>query len=71
MLILMKKNPRFNVGDRVKISKYKNILAKGYTRNWSEEVFTFSEIKNTVQWTYVISGLKLLEVFMKKNLKKK
>ena len=71
MLILMKKNPRFNVGDRVKISKYKNILAKGYTQNWSEEVFTFSEIKNTVQWTYVISDLKLLEVFMKKNCKKK
>ena len=67
----MKKNPRFNVGDRVKISKCKNILAKGYTQNWSEEVFTFSEIKNTVQWTYVISGLKLLEVFMKKNFKKK
>ena len=71
MLILMKKNPRYNVGDRVEISKYKNILAKGYTQNWSEEVFAFSEIKNTVHWTYVISDLKLLEVFMKKNCKKK
>ena len=33
------KDPKFKVGDRVKISKYKNIFAKGYTPNWSEEVF--------------------------------
>ena len=70
----MKKNPIFNVGDRAKISKYKNILAKGYTQNWSEEVFVFSEIKNTVQWTYVISGLnceKIAGSFYEKELQKK
>ena len=39
------------------MSKYKNIFAKGYTPNWSEEVFAISEIKNTVPWTYVISDL--------------
>ena len=33
------KDPKFKVGDRVRISKYKNIFAKGYTPNWSEEVF--------------------------------
>ena len=33
------------VGDRVKISKYKNIFTKGYTQNWPEEVFIISEIK--------------------------
>ena len=74
MLILMKKNPIFNVGDRAKISKYKNILAKGYTQNWSEEVFVFSEIKNTVQWTYVISDLnceKIAGSFYEKELQKK
>ena len=43
--------------DRVKISKYKNIFAKGYTQNWSEEVFVVIKIKNTVPWTYVISDL--------------
>ena len=32
------KDPKFKVGDHVKISKYKNIFAKGYTQNWSEEV---------------------------------
>ena len=30
-----KKSGRFNVGDRVRISKFKNIIAKGYTSNWS------------------------------------
>ena len=44
-------------GFHVRISKYKNIFAKGYTQNWSEEVFVVSKIKNTVPWTYVISDL--------------
>ena len=52
-----KKDPKFKVGDNVRISKYKNIFAKGYTPNWSEEVFVISKIKNTVPWTYAISGL--------------
>ena len=46
-----KKIPKFKVGDHVRISKYKNIFAKGYTPNWSEEVFVISKIKNTVPWT--------------------
>ena len=49
------KDPKFEVGDHVGISKYKNIFAKGYTPNWSEEVFVIKEVKNTVPWTYVIS----------------
>ena len=52
-----KKDPKFKVGDHVRISKYKNIFAKGYTPNWSEDVFVVSKIKNTVPWTYVISDL--------------
>ena len=51
------KDPKFKVGDHVRISKYKNIFAKGYTPNWSEEVFVISKIKNTVPWTYVINDL--------------
>ena len=46
-----KKDPKFKVGDHVRVSKYKNSLAKGYTRNWSEQVFVVSKIKNTVPWT--------------------
>ena len=39
------KDPKFKVGDRVRISKYKNIFAKGYTPNWSEEAFVIKEVK--------------------------
>ena len=52
-----KKNLKFKVGENVRISKYKNIFAKGYTPNWSEEIFVINEIKNTVPQTYAISGL--------------
>ena len=51
------KDPKFKVGDHVRISKYKNIFAKGYMPNWSEEVFVVSKIKNTVPWTYFIDDL--------------
>ena len=39
-----KKDPKFKVGDYVRISKYKNIFAKGYTSNWSDEIFVVSKI---------------------------
>ena len=38
------KDSTFQVGDHVRISKYKNIFAKGYTPNWSEEVFVIKEV---------------------------
>ena len=37
------KDPKFKVGDRIRISKYKNIFAKGYRPNWSEEVFVIKD----------------------------
>ena len=51
------KDPKFKVGDHVRISKYKNIFAKVYMPNWSEEVFVIKKVKNTVPWTYVINNL--------------
>ena len=51
------KGPKFKVGDYVSISKYKNIFAKGYSPNWSEEIFVVKKIKRTVPWNYVISDL--------------
>ena len=51
------KDLTFKIGDRVRISKYKNIFAKGYTQNRSEKVFVVSKFNNTVPWTYVISDL--------------
>ena len=41
--------PKFKVGDHVRISKYKNIFSKGYTQNWSDEVFAVSKNKNTIR----------------------
>ena len=68
-----KKDPKFNFGDHIRISKYKNIFAKGYAPNWSEEVSVISGIKNTVSWTYVISDLngeKISGSFYEKELQK-
>ena len=38
------KGPKFKVGDHLRISKYKSIFAKGYTPNWSEEVFVIKKV---------------------------
>ena len=53
-------DPKFKIGDIVRISKYKNIFAKGYVPNWSEDFFV---IKDTMPCTYVISDLKDQESF--------
>ena len=45
------KDPKFEIGDHVRISKYENIFAKGYTPNWSEETSVIKNMKNTVPWT--------------------
>ena len=64
---------KFKVGDHVRISKYKNILAKGYTPYWSEEIFVIKKIKNAGPCTYVINdvnGAKISGTFYEKELKK-
>ena len=68
-----KKYSKFKVGDHVRISKYKNIFAKGYAPNQSEEVFVVSKIKNKVPWTYAVSDLNGEEItgsFCEKELQK-
>ena len=67
------KDPKFKVSNHVRISRYKNIFAKGYTPNWSEEVSVVSKIKNTVLWTYVINDLngeEKIGAFYEKELQK-
>ena len=59
----IKEGPKFKVGDHVRISKYKNIFAKGYVSNLSEEVFMIKKVKNTVPWKYVISDLNGEDIF--------
>ena len=51
------KDPKFKLDDHVRTSKYKNIFAKGYTPNKSQDFFVIKKAKNTVPWTYVISDL--------------
>ena len=59
-----KKSPKFKVGDHVRISKNKNIFAKGCVRNWSEEVFIVNETKNTVPYTTNdLNGEKVIGTF--------
>ena len=68
-----KKDPKFKVGDNVRISKYKNIFAEGYTPNWSEEVFVVNKVQNTIPWTYLINDLngeKIMGSFYEKELQK-
>ena len=68
-----KTNPKFKVGDHVKISKCKNIFAKGYAPNWSEEIFVIKKVKNTAPWTYVINDINGEEItgsFYEKELQK-
>ena len=70
---IISQNPKFKIGDTVRISKYRNIFAKGYVPNWSEEVFVIKKVKNTVPWTYVISDLKedkIVGTFYEKSCKK-
>ena len=67
------KNPKFKVGDDVRISQYKKIFAKGYIPSWSEEVSVVSKIKNAVPWTYVINDLngeEIIGTFYEKELQK-
>ena len=67
------RDPKFKIGDHVRISKHKNIFAKGYAPNWSEEILFIKKIKNTVPWTYVISDLdgeEIVGTFYEKELQK-
>ena len=63
------KDPKFKVGDYVRISKYKNIFSKGYMPNWSEEIFVIKKIKILYHGHILFMILmvkKLLALFMKK-----
>ena len=67
------KDSKFKVGDRVRISRYKNIFAKGYAPNWSSEIFIVDKINNTVPYTYNLKDLNDEEIigsFFDKELQK-
>ena len=65
------KAPQFKVNGRIRITKYKNIFSKGYTENWSREIFIMDCVLNTIPWTYKIKGLngeKIIGSFYEKEL---
>ena len=67
------KDSKLNVGDRVRISRYKNIFAKGYAPNWSSEIFIVNKINDTVPYTYNLKDLNDEEIigsFFDKELQK-
>ena len=55
--VYIDKHSRFKVVDRVRISKFKNIFAKGYTPHWSKEIFIVDKINDTGPYTYNIKDL--------------
>ena len=66
-------DPKFKIGEIIRISKYKNIFAKVYVPNWSKEYFVIKKIENTASWVYVISNLKgeeIIGTFYEKELPK-
>ena len=67
------KYSKFKVGDRVRISRYKNIFAKGYDPNWSSEIFIVDKINDTVPYTYNLKDLndeEIISSFYDKELRK-
>ena len=67
------KDPKFKIGDTVRISKYKNIFTKGHVLNWPEEVFVFKKFEQTMPWTYFIAdfnGEDIVGTFYKRELGK-
>ena len=67
------KDSKFKVGDRVRISRYKNVFAKGYAPNWSSEIFIVDKINDTVPYTYNLKDLNDEEIigsFYDKKLQK-
>ena len=68
------KDSSFKVGDRVRISKFKNMFAKGYTPNWSREIFIVNKINDTAPYTYNIKDLygeKIIGSFYDRELQKR
>jgi Cdc6-like AAA superfamily ATPase len=59
---MVKKSNKFNVGDKVRISKYKSVFEKGYLSNWTTELFTVSKVLKTNPVTYKINDFNDEEV---------
>ena len=64
---------KFQVGDRVRITKFKNTFSNKYDPNWTREIFTVSEILNTKPTAYKIKDLndeEIIGIFYNEELQK-
>lgn len=67
------KKPKFKVGDHVRISKYKGVFEKGYTPNWSTEIFKIIKVQNTRPFSYILEDARqrpILGAFYTEELQK-
>ena len=64
------KDPKSKIGNHVRISRYINILAKGYAPYWSEEVFVISKIRDTVDVINDLNGEEIVGTFYERKLQK-
>ena len=65
------KVPKFKVNDRARITKYRNIFSKDYTKNWSREIFIIDSVLKANPWTYKVedlNGEKIIGSFYEKEL---
>lgn len=73
-LSLENSKPNFNVGDYVRITKYKHVFQKGYESNWSDEIFIISSIIDRSPWiVYTITDLQnepIVGTFYERELQK-
>ena len=70
-IVTNSKAPRFKNNDRVIITKYKNIFSKGYSKNWSREIFIIDPVLKTNPWTFKLKDLneeKIIESVYEKEL---
>lgn len=58
LIVPAKSKPKFKIGDLVRLSKYKHLFEKGYTPNWTMEVFRITKVQRTFPFTYLIQDLK-------------
>ena len=68
--IIYQDHPTFKIGDIVRTSKYKNIFAKDYVPNWTEEVFVIEKLKSLFgghMLFVILKGEKIVERFTKKD----
>ena len=57
-VVIKMRTDKFNVGDKVRISKYKRIFDKSYRPNWTYELFTIYKKLNTDPHTYLLKDAK-------------